>query len=446
MRYTSVAAASVVVVATAALGIHFATKGNGIDYTMSGSSSAAVSTADGSKTNISDTENTSKGNDGLSDFSSTENSEGSSVYDDRININSDVMWGIGKTIDEVTEKYGTVTSETDNVYTFEKGYGRYMFSNISACCKSISKISARDFLVGNLSTITLENFASKCGFEDVSLNDNNDPNTMYDGLMLAYYTHPSYENITFCMVYKQSGFDETATFDIRYDGIINNGIESEISTENGDVFVTDKLLEQIENGTLTDEEFYLLVSYVYSGKDLCTDYNINNELSDLVNARSVYNTTVQKTFNRLMLSGYHENDDEWHITAVAPGYCHSMKEWYDTACKLYADMPPYDDFADKYGKYFKFDESGNFYYSSDRAPQYLISGGMPFNAPSYSVSIISSRSFAVIESTDGGEGLKVGVLYFNSVGTTGTIYRADTAFFDVKKTSDGYRFVVDTNI
>ena len=36
IRYTSVAAAAVVVVGTAAVGVHFVTKGNGIDYTVSG--------------------------------------------------------------------------------------------------------------------------------------------------------------------------------------------------------------------------------------------------------------------------------------------------------------------------------------------------------------------------------------------------------------------------
>lgn len=132
-----------------------------------------------------------------------------------VKINSDVMWGMGKTVDEVTGKYGSVTAGGNNVYTFENGYGKYVFDD---SCKIIGEISARDFLIGDLSNISLDNFASKCGVEVVPLNDNDDPNTMYEGYRQAYYTHPSYKNITFSMLYKESGFDETAKFDIRYNG------------------------------------------------------------------------------------------------------------------------------------------------------------------------------------------------------------------------------------
>lgn len=154
-----------------------------------------------------------------------------------IGINSDVVWGIGKTIDEITEKYGDVTGGYPNVYTFENGYGIYVWEDTQTeldknveiirgkgGCKSIGKISARDFLIGDLSTVTLDNIASKCGFEVVPLNPVPDGQTMYDGYKCAYYTHPSYENMTFIMLYKESGFDEDATFDIKYD---DNSSETE---------------------------------------------------------------------------------------------------------------------------------------------------------------------------------------------------------------------------
>ena len=54
IRYTSVAAAAVVVVGTAAVGVHFVTKGNGIDYTVSGSSSGADSAVDASASRVND--------------------------------------------------------------------------------------------------------------------------------------------------------------------------------------------------------------------------------------------------------------------------------------------------------------------------------------------------------------------------------------------------------
>ena len=147
--------------------------------------------------------------------SSEENSVDSPVNTDSVSINDDVMWVIGKTVDEVTEKYGSATVVRNNVYTFENGYGKYVFGD---GCKTISEIPAKDLLIGDLSNVTLDNFASKCGFEVVPLNDNDNPNTMYEGYRLAYYTHPSYKDMTFSMLYKESGFDETAKFDIRYNG------------------------------------------------------------------------------------------------------------------------------------------------------------------------------------------------------------------------------------
>ena len=181
-----------------------------------------------------------------------------------------------------------------------------------------------------------------------------------------------------------------------------------------------------------------LVEYVHKG-----DYIINEDLNELIKARAEYNKTIQRTFNRFILSGGYENDDEWHITPATPGNCHSMKEWYDTACTLYADMPDYDTFLSRYSEYFKFDGQGNFYYATGRPDEQLIGGKMPFNAPSYNLFDVSPRCFTVNESTSGGTGLSIGVLYFYSVGTDDTTYGVNVAYFDVKKTSEGYRFITD---
>ena len=74
IRFRSVAAAAVVVVGAVTVGVHFVTKGNGIDYTVSGSSSSAVSAADASaskadnnKDNVQDGENISNVKDSLTD-------------------------------------------------------------------------------------------------------------------------------------------------------------------------------------------------------------------------------------------------------------------------------------------------------------------------------------------------------------------------------------------
>lgn len=166
------------------------------------------------------------------------NTSESSVDIDTVSINSDVIWGMGKTFDELTEKYGNVTSGNFNTYSFENGYGIYVWDtnggadysevdrekNISLVresggCIMIDGIRAKDFLNGNFSTLKYEDFTSNCGFEVISLNSNNDPNTMYDDYRFAYYTHPSYENMTFIMCYKDGVIDEFATFTIRSDDL-----------------------------------------------------------------------------------------------------------------------------------------------------------------------------------------------------------------------------------
>ncbi len=150
-------------------------------------------------------------------------------------INPEAVWGIGKTFDEITEKYGDVKDGNFNQYSFENGYGIYIWDdgggidptqsdrdkNIKMVkerggCKIIGEISARDFLIGDLSTLNVDNLASKCGFEVVPFNPTPDGYELYDGYRFAYYTHPSYENMIFSMCYKESGFDEKATFRICY--------------------------------------------------------------------------------------------------------------------------------------------------------------------------------------------------------------------------------------
>lgn len=319
IRYTSVAAASVVVVGTAAFGIRFATRGNGIDYTVSGNSSAAVSTDD---TSVS-----------------------------RVNDNKSDVSDVGSKADD---------------------------SN---------------------------------GGDSNAENPSNSNDSLSDSSNPGSYVDSSVDNVT----------------------------EPEITTDDyGNVLINKALYNKIMNDELSDDEFAKLVEYVYSG-----NYFISEELNELVKARTEYNKTIQQTFRRFILSGGYENDDEWHITPATPGNCHSMKEWYDTVCTLYADMPDYDTFLSRYSEYFKFDGQGNFYYATGRPDEQLIGGKMPFNAPSYNLFDVSPRCFTVNESTSGGTGLSIGVLYFYSVGTDGTTYGVNVAYFDVKKTSEGYRFVTN---
>lgn len=321
MRYTSVAAAAVVVVGTAAVGIHFATKGNGIDYTMSGSLSSAVSTADSATSRADDS------NDGVPD----------------------------------------VRSNADD----SKG--------------------------------DVSNAENPSNSND-SLSDNSSPES---------YADSSVDNVT----------------------------EPEITTDSyGNYIINKALYNKIMNDELSDDEFAKLVEYVYSG-----NYFINEELNELVKARTEYNKTIQQTFSRYISSGGYENDDEWHITPATPGNCHSMKEWYDTVCALYADMQDYDTFLSRYSQYFKFDEQGNFYYSTNKSTDCLSYEKLPFNAPTYNIFDVAPRCFAVNESTTGGAGSSVGVLWLDSVGTDGKDYSLNIAYFDVKETTEGYRFMINEN-
>lgn len=169
-----------------------------------------------SETPISSAENPSESEADLSIPSSEENSVESPVNTNSVGINSDVMWAMGKTFDDVTEEYGSVTvADLNNVYMFENGYGIYVFGD---SCKKIGQISAKDFLVGDLSTVTLDNIAEKCGFEVVPLNPVPDGQTMYDGYRCANYTHPDYKNVSFSMTYNENGFDDTAKFSVCNDG------------------------------------------------------------------------------------------------------------------------------------------------------------------------------------------------------------------------------------
>lgn len=124
-------------------------------------------------------------------------------------INGDVMWGLGKTVDEVSEKYGSANGNVQ-FFTFENGYGKYVFDD---SCYKIGEISAKDFLVGDLSTVTLDNIAEKCGFDVFQYNPDPDEETLYDEYKFAYCEHPDYDNVSISIMYnRENGFDETASF------------------------------------------------------------------------------------------------------------------------------------------------------------------------------------------------------------------------------------------
>lgn len=174
-----------------------------------------------------------------SDTSETSDIE-SNVSDSSVSINSDVIWGIGKTFDEITARYGDVTSGNQNTYWFESGYGRYVWSSVgidpqqsdreinieitrgNGGVTTIDAIKPSDFLNGEFTTLSFEDFAAQCGFQIVSLGKD-DLYTFYDGYRFASFTHPSYENMTFLANYsEESGvIDDDTLFTIKLNVTLN---------------------------------------------------------------------------------------------------------------------------------------------------------------------------------------------------------------------------------
>lgn len=536
IRYTSVAAAAVVVVGTAAVGVHFVTKGNGIDYTVSGSSSGADSAVDASASKVNDNKSdvsdvVSKADENPSHDDNSSANGNNTIYPDISTLKAQVrndkeFWAeIGKQYGPYHYEYSTVkfdfinsfddfklcTDEAisneiidrvkrqwlfDNIVDFGSGYYAIKGAKDLSTSEDIEQFTRENLINGEYFEADPEffGFSDMKGFYDAAselytgfdyddfksfipyyyaevdgklciskdhglgekgkpphsvdlgqyllIYDNVDPSVIYCfvavpemndsasySFSLDFYVFINTENGLRCSVTKERPITTC--------GLVTD--EPEITTDDyGNCLINKAFHDKIMNDELTDDEFSKLISYVYTG-----DVSINEQPNALVKARTEYNKTIQRTFNRYILSGGYENDDEWHITPATPGNCHSMKEWYDTACTLYADMPDYDTFLSRYSEYFKFDGQGNFYYATGRPDEQLIGGKMPFNAPSYNLFDVSPRCFTVNESTSGGTGHSIGVLYFYSVGTDGTTYGVNVAYFDVKETSEGYRFITN---
>ena len=165
----------------------------------------------------------------------TESSVTESTIDvESLSISSDVVWGIGKTFDELNEKYGDVTRGNFSAYSFKNGYGIYVwqadggFGNITDIdenisltrelggCTMIDAIRAKDFLVGSLTTLNYEEFAEKCGIEYTHIDE--DPEMLYDDCWWAYFKHPSYEGVTFSVyTAERDVIDENAGFVVQLD-------------------------------------------------------------------------------------------------------------------------------------------------------------------------------------------------------------------------------------
>lgn len=183
------------------------------------SSSAVISSGGNSSESINISDSSSETSDTSETSESSDNSDSeSNISDTVVSINSEVLWGLGKTFDEVNERYGGVVSGGQNVYSFENGYGRYAWDskgidpqqsdrdvNIEIVrgnggCRSIDGVKPHDLFNGEFTSLSFEALEAN-GFEVGPRDDS--PYTMYDGYRFRTFTHPSYENISFSAMYSE---------------------------------------------------------------------------------------------------------------------------------------------------------------------------------------------------------------------------------------------------
>lgn len=203
-------------------------------------SSAVVSTDENSSGNVSFSDSSTE----TSDTSETSETSDSSDIESNIpvpviELNDEVLWGLGKTFDEVRERYGAVAPGSHNVYFFENGYGRYAWApkgisqqpdlgvnteitGGSGGCKGIDDVKPHDLFNGEFTSLSFEELEAN-GFEVGPRDDS--PYTMYDGYRFRAFTHPSYENISFSAMYSE----ETGVIDDETSIMIRLNETSEIS-------------------------------------------------------------------------------------------------------------------------------------------------------------------------------------------------------------------------
>lgn len=197
------------------------------------SSSAVISSGGNSSESIDISDSSSETSDTSETSETTDSSDIESNIPD-VSLNSEVLWGLGKTFDEVTERYGEVTSGNFNTYFFEGGYGRYVwdygggidnsFADVNENIEYIKtrggvvmmdNIKANELLIGEFTTLDYDQFAEICGITYTEPGE--EPPGMYDTWTISF-THPFYENMTFHMYMKEPGvIDETTTFVVRSD-------------------------------------------------------------------------------------------------------------------------------------------------------------------------------------------------------------------------------------
>ena len=136
-----------------------------------------------------------------------ESSDTGASVEETLSINSDVVWGLGKTLDELKGKFGEIRGgvESMGIYTFENGYGRYVVDVDEGVCTQIDGINTSNMFKGSFSVLNYEELKARAGITYWHI-DGDDPAPL-DNCWWAFFTHPDYSGVTFS-VYSQTARDE----------------------------------------------------------------------------------------------------------------------------------------------------------------------------------------------------------------------------------------------
>ena len=188
------------------------------------------------------------------------------------------------------------------------------------------------------------------------------------------------------------------------------------------------------------------------GDKYLTDEDANAEISALIKKAMDLNMSFMTCFKEWAHDYFCGDTAEWHEADGTPLGVTTMEELYDLEKSIYSDISSYEDFMEKFGNAFKF-ENNKLYYKTD-APRYMPSAKCWPLFVNYMSPRDSVYRYATGAEIDGV--IKAAILVTNEdiestnpssplpeyEVSTVRIY-ADIA--DIVKTDDGYRIVRDAD-
>ncbi len=124
---------------------------------------------------------------------------------DMLVINDEVMWALGKTVDELKGRYGNLKGGSDvlGICVFENGYGMYAL-NEGKTCFVIDGAKVKDVIKGEFTVLNYKELETRAGISYWHIDDEPSP---LDECWWAYFTHPDYQGVTFA-IYSMTARDE----------------------------------------------------------------------------------------------------------------------------------------------------------------------------------------------------------------------------------------------